>query len=71
MDDDQWKQNATDLLEAIGGEEPYQMRILSGTMSGIRATLGGSRFKAMRDDDLTTTIAIAITLIRGGDGTEQ
>jgi hypothetical protein len=64
--DDHWKKNAAELLELIGGDESYQMRVLSCTLPSVRATLKGTRLEAIGDRELTTTIAIAITAIRGG-----
>lgn len=45
--DDQWKKDAEELLKVIGGDESYQMRVLSSTLPTVRATLTGSRFGAI------------------------
>jgi hypothetical protein len=66
VDDYYWKKNAAELLEFIGGDESYQMRVLTCTLLSIRATLRGSRFEAIGDRELRTTIGIAIMTIRGG-----
>jgi hypothetical protein len=66
--DGQWKKDAEELLKVIGGDESYQMRVLSSTLPTVRATLTGSRFGAIGDDDLTTIIAIAIAIAAIGGG---
>lgn len=65
--DNQWKKDAEEMLELIGGDESYQMRVLSGNLPTVRATLRGTRFEAIGDDDLSTIIVIAIAAIGGGN----